>query len=315
MNGFSFDFLESEVQESYDIIAVYASEENHTIEDIFPSSTKHVYSFVTIDVTDDISLKIPEVGDHLTLTGESGEKYDIVPRLFEGGHRIWESSVDLARFIAQESQNSTLSLQDKTVLELGCGYGIPGIISLKFGSKLTVFSDFNAEVLRDITGPTLLANGHEDKIRLFSGDWLNLSSYLSLMDLQIFDVILSAETLYSLESCSKVLSFLPSFASSRHFSDMKIIDCADDIETSRFSRCCYLGDQEVLFRCGRRNLGAPATRRQGSLHRDDCGQVLHRRRVKHSRHHSSGENDIITYSTKPRDQWLLELRRILWKAC
>lgn len=59
--------------------------------------------------------------------------------------------------------------------------------------------DYNKEVLEAVTGPNVLVNcaGVPSTLRYFSGDWGSLSS---LVGRACYDVILTAETIYSEES-------------------------------------------------------------------------------------------------------------------
>lgn len=59
---------------------------------------------------------------------------DIVTGKYEGGLKVWECSLDLSTFICENiSLFSTNNGVNNKVLELGCGYGIPGLILLKNG--------------------------------------------------------------------------------------------------------------------------------------------------------------------------------------
>ena len=72
-------------------------------------------------------------------------------------------------------------------------------------------SDFNEEVLREVTAPNLFHNlgapSMPGQIRLYAGDWLSLSALLSSGEgsgVALFDLILTAETLYTSETTRKV---------------------------------------------------------------------------------------------------------------
>ena len=48
---------------------------------------------------------------------------------------MWESSVDLVRFMREQPQHSSLALgPSHAVLELGCGHGLPGIHAAQQGA-------------------------------------------------------------------------------------------------------------------------------------------------------------------------------------
>lgn len=115
---------------------------------------------------------------HALLEGQL--QYDLIPGVYEGGHTVWECSVDLCNYIKQ--QFNGVDISTTAVLELGCGAGIPGLQALKCGAKTVVFSDYNNDVLLNRTWPNIIANipdFNERCIKCFAGDWLALSSHLS----------------------------------------------------------------------------------------------------------------------------------------
>lgn len=129
---------------------------------------------------------------------------DLVPGIYEGGLRLWECSVDLVGHLS-----SYLDRPNGIALEIGCGHGLPGICLLKRGFEAVVFSDFNEEVLRDVTWPNILRNvGIEALSRCFAGDWIKLCAEFEKRSFPgipiLFDVIVAAETLYTVRSCNEV---------------------------------------------------------------------------------------------------------------
>lgn len=59
---------------------------------------------------------------------------DIVTGKYEGGLKVWECSLDLSTFICENiSLFAANNGINNKILELGCGYGIPGVILLKNG--------------------------------------------------------------------------------------------------------------------------------------------------------------------------------------
>ena len=62
--------------------------------------------------------------------------YDLIPGEYEGGSKLWECSIDLAQYIVSVSVRGS-------VLELGCGHGVPGMCALLQGCHPVVFSDYN----------------------------------------------------------------------------------------------------------------------------------------------------------------------------
>lgn len=80
-----------------------------------------------------------EIGylDNKALTDKSDS--DLIPRLYEGGYKIWECTQDLADILTSGDENE---LSEKSVCDLGCSAGILGIISLIKGAKKVTFQDY-----------------------------------------------------------------------------------------------------------------------------------------------------------------------------
>jgi hypothetical protein len=134
-----------------------------------------------------------------TLAGDSIQKSDLIPGIYEGGLKTWECSIDLCRYLYELYSTSlenhsgdgiTSALGSHgTTLELGCGHGLPGIMVSLLGASRrnkVLFSDYNDYVLKYCTLRNIYLNTppqfHEDlpsRIALVSGDWLQLSNLLS----------------------------------------------------------------------------------------------------------------------------------------
>ncbi|PIA60561.1 hypothetical protein AQUCO_00300211v1, partial [Aquilegia coerulea] len=157
---------------------------------------------------------------------------DLVPGKYEGGLKLWEGSLDLVKALCTEIQDEKLSLSGKRVLELGCGHGLPGIYMCLEGASAVHFQDFNAEVLRCLTIPNVRANFVKQQhaplatnelesnipaeVRFFSGDWSEVHKLLPHVwekenpkssdsssegePCAGYDIILMAETVYSISS-------------------------------------------------------------------------------------------------------------------
>lgn len=144
---------------------------------------------------------------------------DVVPRVYEGGFKLWECALDLLRFL---SEDSTLAIEGASVGELGCGHGLPAIHCLARGAARASLQDLNEDVLRTVTIPNLLRNqvatredlapgrgggGRSRSVELFSGSWQD-PRLAGLMGRCQYDLLLSSDTLYSLESIPHLLSLI-----------------------------------------------------------------------------------------------------------
>lgn len=144
--------------------------------------------------------------------------HDVVTGKYEGGLKVWECSMDLCHFLVTPSGEAYFRRPDSApcaILELGCGQGFPGILCLqRVPGCEVVFSDLNREVLEETTWPNIFLNCPERLAfaECVAGDWDSLlqSTVLKSSDgsPRLFDVILSAETLYTGDCCRRVHAIL-----------------------------------------------------------------------------------------------------------
>jgi predicted nicotinamide N-methyase len=161
---------------------------------------------------------------------------DLVPGKYGGGFKVWECSIDLVEYIlsnewytaflqattngdingeggSSTSMSLSESLENRTVLELGCGHGLPGLACLLQGAQQVIFSDLNYQVLEDVTWPNILLNCRDteaDKMhrcQCIGGDWSALTTKLQTAQQKVH-LILSAETIYTKENCSILLNLI-----------------------------------------------------------------------------------------------------------
>lgn len=152
---------------------------------------------------------------------------DLIPGQYEGGYKLWECSIDLAEYLVLHKNELLENVIPRgiisrplRVLELGCGIGLPGLAAQRILPENTQLwlSDFNDSVLLETTWPSLLScpleEGYQQgKIsslyrQTVAGDWLAFSSWLKAHNEPPFDIILSAETLYSPLHCEKIAYFI-----------------------------------------------------------------------------------------------------------
>ncbi|NXB36436.1 MET18 methyltransferase, partial [Eulacestoma nigropectus] len=153
---------------------------------------------------------------------------DLIPGVYEGGLKIWECTFDLMDYFSE----AEIEFTNKTVLDLGCGAGLLGIVALRGKADRVHFQDYNSTVIDEITLPNLVANcinegsrmgsgkyrkaskppsklprkaeGSPDvlmlnRCRFFSGEWSQVSQLLlsSNKPFSKYDIILTSETIYN----------------------------------------------------------------------------------------------------------------------
>ncbi|KFQ78294.1 Histidine protein methyltransferase 1, partial [Phaethon lepturus] len=147
---------------------------------------------------------------------------DLIPGIYEGGLKIWECTFDLIDYFSE----AEIQFTNKTVLDLGCGAGLLGIVALRGKAEKVHFQDYNSTVIDKITLPNAVANciseGSGDnrktskpplkrpkkaeyvpdvltKCRFFSGEWSEVSQLLlsSNKPFSKYDIILTSETIYN----------------------------------------------------------------------------------------------------------------------
>lgn len=163
---------------------------------------------------------------------------DLIPGKYEGGLKLWEGSLDLVKTLSSEMQSGELSLTGKRVLELGCGHGLPGIFACLKGARAVHFQDFNAEVLQCLTIPNVNANIQQNlsavddsaEVRYFASDWSEAHLILPHVPADDggtkkgqkvdqtagYDVILMAETVYSVSTLPSLYKLIKKCLHSPH---------------------------------------------------------------------------------------------------
>ncbi|KAF5942005.1 hypothetical protein HYC85_019647, partial [Camellia sinensis] len=126
---------------------------------------------------------------------------------------------------------------------LGCGHGLPGIFTGLEGAAVIHFQDFNAEVLRCLTIPNVNSNllkksqplatdvrewNTDAEFRFFAGDWSEVQQVLPYVHTNEkdhncnpglgqsvgYDVILMAETVYSISALPHLYELIKKVACS-----------------------------------------------------------------------------------------------------
>ncbi|ORM41094.1 Histidine protein methyltransferase 1 -like protein [Babesia sp. Xinjiang] len=135
----------------------------------FPSSKRAKSSGVYLEshTDDNLILRVADVpAPKLTanvhsINGERLTPLQIVPREYEGGFTIWESTWSLVTFLQTELK----PCEGELAIDLGCGNGLCGIIALQKGYDV-LFQDLNWDVLEETVVPNCLLNTAFKQLRL-----------------------------------------------------------------------------------------------------------------------------------------------------
>ncbi|KAJ3571275.1 hypothetical protein NP233_g3854 [Leucocoprinus birnbaumii] len=185
---------------------------------------------------------------------------DLVPRVYEGGLKTWECSIDLVEYL--DSTHGVEGFLGKHILELGCGTAVPSLYILhhifsspppsevsQLPETVIYLQDYNDSVLELVTLPNVLLTWYlspasqtyrtanasdadaEDlpfpvtpepfelpispslksafltslktyniTLRFFPGSWSSFSTQLSTLHPEVFDLVLTSETIYRIDS-------------------------------------------------------------------------------------------------------------------
>lgn len=180
--------------------------ENYLLQPLTAKLDNHVLRYFHSDSVKIQDSKLNEFLDTSDL--ESGH--------YEGGLKIWECTWDLLDYLTHNKQ----MMQNKHVLDLGCGAGLLGIYTFLNGSKSICLQDYNSDVIQNLTVPTVCRNicksfdsSHKhieemDQFTFISGDWMSILIRLKENKHGKFDLILSSETIYNTDYYFKICSFL-----------------------------------------------------------------------------------------------------------
>jgi hypothetical protein len=61
---------------------------------------------------------------------------DLLPQQYEGGFKLWEAAIDLAKYAVRELLEKQTDTPPARVIELGCGHGLPGIVAMLAGAEV-----------------------------------------------------------------------------------------------------------------------------------------------------------------------------------
>jgi ETFB lysine methyltransferase len=151
--------------------------------------------FETITIAER-SLYIRSLKDNLQYSDPEGEaeKLGISSAMWPLFGLIWPASQVLAQWVSQ------MSLQNKRILEVGCGIGLASLIAHQMGADITA-SDYHP-----MTQPFLLENSQLNQLTPIAyqiGNWSINNPLLGK-----FDLIVGSDVLYEVQQSNLLANFL-----------------------------------------------------------------------------------------------------------
>ncbi|KAK1429011.1 hypothetical protein QVD17_11210 [Tagetes erecta] len=131
---------------------------------------------------------------HLILSVSDMIGSELIPSKTDGSFKLWDTSFELVNVLKHEIRDAQLSFRGKRVLELGCGYGLPGIFACLKGASVVHFQDSSAENIRTTTIPNVMANLEPESsltpsrqiispvVNFYAGEWEELANVLSVVE-------------------------------------------------------------------------------------------------------------------------------------
>ena len=184
--------------ESYEEAIVFAAEEKVEPEDgerivvneYFKMETRMVHTAGGDAICDD-SMEIMFCDRKLVLSLTLTER-EFEP-LFSGaawaGTRLWDAAITMCTFMKE-----TLQLQDKSVIELGCGSGVPGMCARVLGADVILTEQ---ESLVELLQKNVASNfvGEQGRISAAELDWGKTEAAELVKD-TVFDYVIVCDCVY-----------------------------------------------------------------------------------------------------------------------
>jgi predicted nicotinamide N-methyase len=146
------------------------------------------FNHITIDLT--VIENLDELFDALVSKGS--DHPDVVDERIPYWADLWASAIGLSQYLVDNPK----LVQDKKVLEIGCGLGLPAILAGKLGANQTIATDYLPEAL-DFARLNWERNLSIDSAQFDVLDWRNIpENYKNAPPQYKPDILLAADVAY-----------------------------------------------------------------------------------------------------------------------
>ncbi|XP_059444811.1 uncharacterized protein LOC132176582 [Corylus avellana] len=146
-----------------------------------------------------------QVADNSLVINELDDVYDSVTGRALTGSWVWGSALVLSEWMATQGR-FLFHFQDKTVLELGAGAGLPGLTTALLGASRVVLTDI-APLLPALV-KNVEANGLQDRVEVRELVWGSDEFPSRPGELGEFDLVLMSDVFYDAEEMAALAKTL-----------------------------------------------------------------------------------------------------------
>lgn len=147
-----------------------------------------------------------QISDRNIVIHELDDLYDSTTGRVLTGSWVWNSAFVLTEWMATQCKLFDFDFRDKTVMELGAGAGLPGLMAALLGASHVVLTD--VEPLLPGLLKNVDANGLGDRVEVRELIWGSDDSVSQANELGEFDLILMSDLFYDPEDMAPLAHIL-----------------------------------------------------------------------------------------------------------
>jgi 16S rRNA G966 N2-methylase RsmD len=180
------------------------------------------------------------------------------------GVTLWNAAPRLARYLCSEEKVAEELIRGKSVLELGAGLGLCGMVAHHLGAKTVVLTDADTITLQQMRTNLEKNCGDDNDNNFISCRQLIWNNRSQMEDCGNFDTVLGADVIYTVESLDPLFDTVAFFLGNNNKSetDFEVESAPEDgkeersrsFVLSRYTKYGNISDETVLDAARARNL-------------------------------------------------------------